>query len=121
MVSLESGVVIKSVGSRYKVLVGAGLVLECTIRGKLRVKDLPTTNPVAVGDHVQVVPDLDGKTGIITEVLDRKNYILRRSSNLSKQSQILASNIDQLSSCLKHLLSLLTGSWLRPKPTEPLH
>lgn len=96
MVSLESGVVIKSVGSRYKVLVGAGLVLECTIRGKLRVKDLPTTNPVAVGDHVQVVPDLDGKTGIITEVLDRKNYILRRSSNLSKQSQILASNIDQL-------------------------
>jgi ribosome biogenesis GTPase len=94
--SLESGIVIKSVGSRCKVLVGSDLVLECTIRGKLRVKELPTTNPVAVGDHVKVIADLNGKTGIITEVLDRKNYILRKSSNLSKQSQILASNIDQL-------------------------
>jgi ribosome biogenesis GTPase len=96
LAALKSGIVIKSVGSRYKVLIGSDHILECTIRGKLRVKDLSTTNPVAVGDHVKIIPDTDGESGIITEVLDRKNYILRRSSNLSKQSQIIASNIDQL-------------------------
>jgi ribosome biogenesis GTPase len=93
---LESGIVIKSVGSRYKVMVGTDRVIECLIRGKLRVRELRTTNPVAVGDNVRIEIEKDGRSGIITEVLDRKNYILRKASNLSKQSQIIAANLDQL-------------------------
>ncbi len=93
---MESGVVIKSVGSRYKVLVGADRMIECLIKGKLRVRELRTTNPVAVGDKVMIEIDNKDKAGIITEVLDRKNYILRKASNLSKQSQIIAANLDQL-------------------------
>ncbi len=93
---MESGIVIKSVGSRYKVLTGKGIVIECFVRGKLRVKEVRTTNPVAVGDKVLFDVDADGTLGIITEVLDRKNYILRKASNLSKESQIIAANLDQL-------------------------
>jgi ribosome biogenesis GTPase len=93
---LESGIVIKSVGSRYKVLTITDRVIECLIRGKLRVKELRTTNPVAVGDNVLINVDKDGVSGMITEVLARKNYILRKASNLSKQSQIIAANLDQL-------------------------
>ncbi len=89
------GVVIKSTGSRYKVLTGTGQIIECTIKGKFRVRELSTTNPLAVGDFVTFSPEGSGTTGVITELLDRKNYILRKSSNLSKQSQIIAANIDQ--------------------------
>ncbi len=93
---MEKGVVIKSVGSRYKVLCRTGKTIECTLKGKLRVKELRTTNPVAVGDNVLV--DIAGRnnSGVITEVLERKNYILRKSSNLSRQSQIIAANVDQV-------------------------
>ena len=83
-------------GIRYKILLGSGDTIECTLRGKLREKELQTTNPVAVGDNVLTDIAKDGKTGIITEVLERKNYILRKSSNLSRQSQIIAANIDQV-------------------------
>jgi ribosome biogenesis GTPase len=93
---LETGIVIKSVGSRYKVLDTAGKTIDCILRGKLRVKGVQTTNPVAVGDIVIVDTGKDHKTGIITEVTERKNYILRKASNLSKQSQIIAANLDQL-------------------------
>jgi ribosome biogenesis GTPase len=93
---LETGIVIKSVGIRYKILLGSGKTLDCTLRGKLRVKGVETTNPVAVGDNVLVEADKDNMTGIISGILERKNYILRRASNLSKQSQIIAANIDQL-------------------------
>lgn len=89
------GVVIKSTGSRYKVLTGTGQTIECTIKGKFRVRELVTTNPIAVGDYVIVSLEPGGETGVITELLDRKNYILRKSSNLSRQSQIIAANIDQ--------------------------
>lgn len=89
------GVVIKSTGSRYKVLTGTGQTIECTIKGKFRVRELVTTNPIAVGDYVMVSREAGGETGVITELLDRKNYILRKSSNLSRQSQIIAANIDQ--------------------------
>lgn len=92
---MKTGVVIKSVGSRYRVLTGFGKTIDCVLKGKLRVKDVQTTNPVAVGDNVLVDLEGDSKTGIITEVLDRKNYILRKSSNLSKQTQIIAANLDQ--------------------------
>lgn len=93
---METGIVIKSVGSRYKVLTGAGITIDCILRGKLRVKGAHTTNPVAVGDKVLIDAEKDNKTGIIHEVLERKNYILRKSSNLSKQSQIIAANLDQV-------------------------
>ncbi len=89
------GVVIKSTGSRYKVLTATGQTFECTIKGKFRVRELSTTNPVAVGDYVMISPETGTSTAVITELLDRKNYILRKSSNLSKQSQIIAANIDQ--------------------------
>jgi len=92
---LEKGLVIKSTGSRYKVLLTKGEIIECGIKGKFRVKELRNTNPVAVGDNVIVQPE-SKTTGIITEVLDRKNYILRKASNLSREYQILATNIDHL-------------------------
>lgn len=91
---LNKGVVIKSTGSRYKVLGDDGIVTECSVRGKLRIKEIRTTNPIAVGDNVLF--EVENNTGIIKEVLDRRNYILRKASNLSKQSQIIAANIDQV-------------------------
>lgn len=93
---MESGIVIKSVGSRYKVLTSTGRTVECLIRGKLRVRELQTTNPVAVGDKVLIDIEKSNQSGIIITVLDRKNYILRKASNLSRQSQIIAANLDQL-------------------------
>jgi ribosome biogenesis GTPase len=93
---LEKGVVLKSTGSRYRVLFGEGVILECSIKGKLRIKELRTTNPIAVGDIVLFEIDKKNKSGIITEILDRRNYILRKASNLSKHSQIIAANIDQV-------------------------
>ncbi|OFY60212.1 MAG: ribosome small subunit-dependent GTPase A [Bacteroidetes bacterium RBG_19FT_COMBO_42_10] len=93
---MEQGVVIKSTGSRYRVLFREGEIIECNIKGKFRVKGIRTTNPVAVGDNVIFEFEESKRSGIITEVLERKNYILRKSSNLSKESQIIAANIDQV-------------------------
>jgi ribosome biogenesis GTPase / thiamine phosphate phosphatase len=92
---LEKGIVIKSTGSRYRVLYGENVIIDSYIRGKLRIRELRTTNPVAVGDNVLFEIDRKTGCGIITEVLDRRNYILRKSSNLSRHSQIIAANIDQ--------------------------
>jgi ribosome biogenesis GTPase / thiamine phosphate phosphatase len=93
---LEKGVVLKSTGSHYKVLGEDGLISDCSVKGKLRIKELRNTNPIAVGDRV--IFEIDGKTGssVISEVLDRSNYILRKASNLSRHSQIIAANIDQV-------------------------
>jgi ribosome biogenesis GTPase len=93
---LEKGVVLKSTGIHYKVLNSDGVVLGCSVRGKLRIKELWTTNPIAVGDTVLFEIDAKNNSGIITEVLDRRNYILRKATNLSKQFQIIAANIDQV-------------------------
>jgi ribosome biogenesis GTPase len=93
---LEKGVVLKSTGSRYRVLFGDGKIIDCSIKGKLRIKEFRTTNPVAVGDNVLFETEKKTNSGIITEVLDRKNWILRKASNLSKHSQIIAANIDQV-------------------------
>ena len=90
------GIVIKSTGSRYRVLHGDGEITECIIRGKFREKNLRTTNPVAVGDNVVFEFEQGGKTGIINELLERRNYILRKATNLSKESQIIAANVDHL-------------------------
>lgn len=92
---MDRGTVIKSTGSRYRILSEKLGIIECTIKGKFRVRELRTTNPVAVGDNIMFMHDPVSNTGVITEVLDRRNYILRRASNLSKQAQIIAANIDQ--------------------------
>jgi ribosome biogenesis GTPase / thiamine phosphate phosphatase len=93
---LVKGTILKSTGSNYRVLLDEGNVIDCSVKGKLRIKELRTTNPIAVGDNVLVELDKKNNTGIITEVLDRKNYILRKATNLSKHSQIIAANIDQV-------------------------
>jgi ribosome biogenesis GTPase / thiamine phosphate phosphatase len=93
---LEKGIVLKSTGSRYRVLYGDGLTIDCSIKGKLRIKEFRTTNPIAVGDNILFEIEKKTDSGIITEVLDRRNWILRKASNLSKHSQIIAANIDQV-------------------------
>jgi ribosome biogenesis GTPase len=92
---VEQGTILKSTGMQYKVLDSLGEVVDCTIRGKLRTREFEITNPVAVGDNVLFERTPEHTSGVITEVLERKNYILRKASNLSKQSQIIAANIDQ--------------------------
>ena len=84
------GLVIKNTGSWYTVLTDDGQLLDCKIKGNFRLKGIRSTNPVAVGDHVTV-----GEGDWITEIEDRRNYIIRKSINLSKQSHILAANVDQ--------------------------
>jgi len=93
---LEKGIVLKSTGSRYRILYGEGQIIECSIKGKLRIQEFRTTNPIAVGDNILFEIDRKTNSGIITEVLDRRNWILRKASNLSKHSQIIAANIDQV-------------------------
>jgi ribosome biogenesis GTPase len=88
--------VIKSTGNRYKVLSETGRVIDCSIKGRFRVKGTRNTNPVAVGDNVMLEMNSRDNSGIITELLDRRNYIIRKSSNLSKYSQIIAANVDWL-------------------------
>lgn len=90
---MNKGKVIKSTGSWYHVMQNDKIVL-CKIRGKFRTHGLRSTNPVAVGDIVDFKYQKDGIKGIITSIEDRKNVLLRKSTNLSKQSHIIAANID---------------------------
>jgi len=92
---LEKGLVIKSTGSWYTVKKEDGTQLECKIKGIFRLEGTRTTNPVAVGDRVMIHSERTGGHGVINEILPRKNYIIRRSSNLSRKYQIIAANIDQ--------------------------
>ncbi len=89
------GTVLKSTGSWYQVKTDDGEVHSCRIVGKLRLRGIKTTNPVAVGDRVDFELEEGVNTGVIKEIHDRKNYIIRKSVNLSKQTQIIASNLDQ--------------------------
>ncbi|MGB4773529.1 MAG: ribosome small subunit-dependent GTPase A [Daejeonella sp.] len=89
------GLVIKSTGSWYEVLTDAGQRINCRIKGKFRTLDIKTTNPIAVGDRVDIEPEPEQQTGLITNLYPRKNYIIRKSVNLSKQAQIIAANLDQ--------------------------
>lgn len=89
------GLVTKSTGSWYQVLGDDGVSYDCRIKGKFRTKGIKTTNPVAVGDWVSFDVESSGENGIITTLEPRKNYIIRRSVNLSKQTQILGANLDQ--------------------------
>jgi len=97
----KKGLVVKSTGSWYTVEVENENLYECKIKGNFRIKDIKSTNPVAVGDHVNFLIQQDSnntsskKIGLISSISDRKNYIVRRSQNLSKQSHVIAANIDQ--------------------------
>lgn len=98
--TLHSGIVTKSTGSWYTVRDNEGEFFDCRIKGKLRIKGIRTTNPLAVGDHVSFEllnewSENDYQMGVVTAVSDRKNYIIRKSINLSKESQIIAANVDQ--------------------------
>ncbi len=94
--AIQEGKILKSTGKWYIVELEDGTLVDCRIRGKIRLDGLRTTNPIAAGDQVELTDDRDeeGK-GVITSVKERKNYIARKSTNLSKQSQILAANIDK--------------------------
>lgn len=102
------GTVISNTGSRYRVLIDGpdGCILTAAAKGNLRIKGIRTTNPVAVGDRVEVLPSLNSEIAYITAIEPRRNYIIRRASNLSKESHILAANIDQ---------TLLICSLFRPQ------
>lgn len=88
------GLVIRNTGSWYSVLTDDGPVVECKIKGNFRLRGIRSTNPVAVGDRVCIVCNREG-TAFITDIEDRRNYIVRKSPNLSKQSHIIAANVDQ--------------------------
>ncbi len=89
------GLVTKSTGSWYTVLAADGRRVDCRIKGKFRTKGIKTTNPVAVGDWVNFEMEPDQDSAVITELEPRRNYIIRRSVNLSKQTQIIGANLDQ--------------------------
>lgn len=96
------GLVIKNTGFWYTVLTDEGKTIDCKVKGNFRLKGIRTTNPVAVGDRVVITTPDENKgsaggegTAFITEIEDRRNYIIRKSQNLSKQSHILAANLDQ--------------------------
>jgi len=89
------GLITKSTGSWYQVQTDEGGKIDCRIKGKFRTKGIVTTNPIAVGDVVDFEMEPDQDTGVITNLHQRKNYIIRKSINLSKQAQIIAANLDQ--------------------------
>ena len=88
------GLVIKNTGSWYTVKADDGSVVESKIKGNFRLRGIRSTNPVAVGDRVEIVCNAEG-TAFITQIEDRRNYIVRKSQNFSKQSHIIAANVDQ--------------------------
>lgn len=90
------GLVVKSTGSSYVVRLDGGSDVECHIKGNFRIRGIRSTNPVAVGDFVEVQGGNGQCTNWITNIEERKNYIIRKSTNLSKESHILAANIDQV-------------------------
>ena len=91
---MKKGLVIKSTGSFYSVKNEEGEIVTCKTRGKFRIKGIKSTNPIAVGDNVIYTYDELNKIGLITKIEARRNYIIRKSINLSKQSHIIAANID---------------------------
>lgn len=98
---MKKGIVIKSTGSWYTVKTTEGILIESRIKGNLRLKGIRSTNPIAVGDRVELTVSkednsIDGQTvGFISKIIPRTNYIIRKSPNLSKESHIIAANIDQ--------------------------
>lgn len=107
----STGMCVRSTGSQYDVLLddSAGEVIPCKVKGNFRLKGIRTTNPVAVGDRVTLLCNADG-SAYITAVAPRRNYIIRRASNLSKEASILAANLDgcMLVATLKHPVTATT-------------
>lgn len=89
------GLVVKNTGSWYTVLTDEGETVDCKIKGTFRLKGIRSTNPIAVGDRVTIKRDADSNHAYITEIGERRNWIIRKSQNLSKQSHIIAANVDQ--------------------------
>ena len=89
-----NGLVVKNTGSWFTVRTDDGRLFECKVKGTFRLKGIRSTNPVAVGDLVTITPGADGQTAFIDGIENRRNYIIRRASNLSKQSHIIAANVD---------------------------
>ncbi len=92
---MVDGIVVRSTGSSYSVKTDSGDILNCFVKGNFRIRGIRSTNPVAVGDRVQVEQQEDG-TNWILDLYDRRNYIIRRATNLSKYSHIIAANVDML-------------------------
>lgn len=92
---INSGIVVRSTGSSCNVLTPSGEVLECRLKGNFRIKDIRSTNPLAVGDKVQYIMQPGEQVGLINLIEPRHNYIIRKATRLSKQSHIIAANIDQ--------------------------
>ena len=93
---MAKGLVVKSTGSWYKIRQADYSIIDARIKGKIRLKSINTTNPVAVGDWVDYELESSGDEtyAVITQINNRHNYIIRKSNNLSKQAQIIASNLD---------------------------
>lgn len=91
---MQKGLVLKSTGSFYQLQMADGRMKTATLKGRLRTQGIRTTNPVAVGDYVWI-EDFDEEISVIKSIEERKNYIIRKATNLSKESHIIASNIDQ--------------------------
>lgn len=102
------GVIVKSTGSWYQVLSDHSTVYQCRIKGALRLNGIKSTNPVSVGDKVDFEPEAKKNTGVITSIHDRKNYLIRKATNLSKQTHVIASNIDQI---------IILASMIKPMTT----
>ena len=94
VIGVVKGLVIKHTGSWYTVRTDDGQLVDCKVKGNFRLKGIRSTNPVAVGDRVTIVTNQEN-TAFITDIEDRRNYIIRKSINLSKQSHIIAANVDQ--------------------------
>ena len=88
------GLIVRNTGSWYCVKTDDGQLFDCKVKGTFRLKGIRSTNPVAVGDVVSITPSPDGQTALIDDIEDRRNYIIRKASNLSKQSHIIAANVD---------------------------
>lgn len=89
-----TGTVIRNTGSWYVVRTDGGQLFNSKVKGNFRIKGIRSTNPVAVGDVVDIIPCEDGETALICSIHDRRNYIVRKASNLSKQSHVIAANVD---------------------------
>ena len=99
-----TGIVVKNTGSWYVVKTDDNQLFQCKVKGNFRLKGIRSTNPVAVGDRVRITSSDSGheQVGLITEILDRRNYIIRKASNLSKQSDIIAARSRNYL-CLLHI------------------
>ena len=106
MSDLKGGIVVRSTGSFYVIKTSDGLLFRCKLKGRFKIKGIRTTNPLAVGDNVDFKLPADGNTGLIVHIHERKNYIIRKATNLSKASHIIAANLDQ---------AVFIGSLIKPR------